>query len=558
MKLRAVLSFGSITVCELFWCAIAGAANVPATPSDYTSKLATLAPGDTLELAAGDYTSGMTLSGMNGAQGQPITIEGPAGGAARFLGNASRNTIDITNSSYITIRNLTLDGQDIVGIDAIKAGGGATDWAHHITIEGCTIERHDGGTTSQQTVGISTKIVAWDWVVRNNLIDGAGTGIYLGNSDGTRAFIGGLIEHNVFRKTLGYNMEIKYQLARESVPGVPTDDRVTIIRHNVFIKSSSLPSPDGVRPNLLVDGFPDSGPGSNDHYEIYGNLFFHNDDDALLQASGRVHVHDNIFVDSLNPALRMIDHDGKTVIEALVYNNTIYDTATGVAFSSAPSGISLVAGNAIFSPAPISGTMTDEHDDVTDAVSTAASYVVQPSKILGQMDFYPIAGSALHGSVVDVSKASYDVDHDRDFNGTLKDFTYRGAYQGEGTNPGWPLSDGFKPETGSGGTAGAAATGGAAGTPASGGAAGATGGNAGTTAGGTSGSSGTTAISGGSSGSGSGSAGTSNGAASGDDSGCGCRTRRSGANPIALLAIALFVGLSRRVRTVARAARSTG
>src|SRR5690606_30552814 len=114
-------------------------------------------------------------------------------------------------------------GQGIGGIDAIKAGGAATNYAHHITIEGCTITNHDGGETNQQIVGISTKIVTWDWVIRKNVIDGAGTGLYLGNSDGTRAFIGGLIEGNLFRKTLGYNAQIKYQLHRQQadVPEVP-------------------------------------------------------------------------------------------------------------------------------------------------------------------------------------------------------------------------------------------------------------------------------------------------------------------------------------------------
>ena len=45
---------------------------------------------------------------------------------------------------------------------------------------------------------------------------------------------------------------------------------------------------------------------------------------------------------------------------------------------------------------------------------------------------------------MDLSSVSTDVGYDLDFNGTKKDFTYRGAYSGEGTNPGWPLGDGSK------------------------------------------------------------------------------------------------------------------
>lgn len=518
----------------------ARAADVPADPSTYQGLVATLSPGDTLKLAAGDYSEGLNLFDLSGDAQNPIVISGPASGApAVFLGKSGKNTIDIRDASYLVIENLTLDGQDIAGIDAIKAGGPASSFAHHITIQNCTITGHDGGGTSQQTVGISTKIVAWDWIVRGNVIDGAGTGAYFGNSDGTRAFIGGLIEGNLFRDTLGYNMQIKHQLDRgqADVPSVPTDPRVTVIRHNVFLKSNN-PSPDGARPNVLVDGPPDSGPGSQDQVEIYGNLFVHNDDDALFQGNGRLHIHDNVFVDSLNPAVRLTNHSGKSVIDAFVYDNTIYDTATGIAFSSAPSGQSLVAGNAIFSPTPLSGTMPNQADNVTDSVANAGNYVVMPSKLLGTMDFYPKSGSALSGSTVDLSAVSGDQDYDRDFNGTQKTFAYRGAYEGEGTNPGWPLSDAKKPLDGSssGGSGGGAGTGGGAsgGAPAGGGSGGGAAGSG--AAGGAAGNAGAAGKS---------------PSGGGDDGGCGCRAvPRSNAEGLWAAALALLWALrQRRKRT---------
>ena len=84
----------------------------------------------------------------------------------------------------------------------------------------------------------------------------------------------------LIQDTTGYNMEIKFQLPRPSVPGMPKGPSSTIIRNNVFIKGDQ-PSPDGDRPNVLVGGFPDSGPGSNDLYEIYGNFFDHNPRQSL-------------------------------------------------------------------------------------------------------------------------------------------------------------------------------------------------------------------------------------------------------------------------------------
>jgi hypothetical protein len=126
------------------------AGDVPADPSNYRARFATLAPGDTLKLAGGDYENGLRIDGVHGLAGAPITIEGPSSGPpARFLGRAAANTIDLENASYVTIRNLYLDGLGIQGIDAIKAGGAASSFTHHITVEGCTITRHDGGKTNQ-------------------------------------------------------------------------------------------------------------------------------------------------------------------------------------------------------------------------------------------------------------------------------------------------------------------------------------------------------------------------------------------------------------------------
>ena len=437
-----------------------------------------------------------------------------------FVGRSCCNTIDIRDASYITLRNIVFDG-DGVAVDAIKAGGNDSNWSHHITVEGCTITNHSVGDTNQQIVGISTKIVSWDWVVRGNVIDGAGTGIYFGNSDGSAAFIGGLIEGNLFADTLGYNMQVKQQSAREQVPGVPTEQRSTVIRHNVFIKSNN-PNPSGARPNLLVSGFPASGAGSDDYYEIYGNFFYHNDGDSLLQVSGRVHIHDNVFADSLNPAIALREHPtGWPLVDAYVYNNTIYDTATGISLQDTPSGTEFVVGNAIFSDNPgVAG------DNITDSVANAGNYVNNPSLTLGAMDFYPVSGSALGGASLDLTPVSSDIDYDRDFNGDEKDFSYHGAYSGEGDNPGWALDASLKgiPEGGSGGgpSGPAGAGGGGAGGGGPAGAGGGTNGAGGSSASDDDGSSGSTS-----------------------DEGCSC-TVTGGPSTRGWLAILLALGLLRR------------
>jgi len=65
-------------------------------------------------------------------------------------------------------------------------------------------------------------------------------------------------------------------------------------------------------PIFCVGGFPSTGPGSSDLYEIYGNFFLHNPRESLLHASGRVTIHDNVFADCPSAeyaAITLRDHD---------------------------------------------------------------------------------------------------------------------------------------------------------------------------------------------------------------------------------------------------------
>jgi hypothetical protein len=377
------------------------------------------------------------ISGRNGDPTQWITITGPESGAAAVIQadlGPCCNTVEITNSSYVALRNLTIDGRNVDGAFGVSAKGGTGNLVHHITIEGCTFLRHD---TGQQNVAISTKTPTWGWVIRGNRVVGAGTGLYLGNSDGSCPFVGGLIERNLVQDTIGYNMQIKWQQPRPTVAGMPTTPTTTIIRHNVFIKTDRA-SPDGDRPNVLVGGFPDTGPGADDRYEIYGNFFFHNPRETLLQASGRVTIHDNIFVDVVGTAILLQNHDLPLKL-AHVYNNTIYAAGTGINFGSAASQGDAVVGNLVFAATPTAGSITSSSGNLVDVVANAGSYVTAPSLLLGQMDFFPLAGQC-QGAALDLSPFVADADYDRDFNATSKGgLTFRGAYAGEGANPGWHL-----------------------------------------------------------------------------------------------------------------------
>lgn len=529
----------------LFGALPAMAADITAGPTDYQAKVNALTPGDTLHLEAGEYRL-LSLSGLNGTETAPITITGPETGVAQFHADPGGccNTVEIKNTSWLVLRRVTVNGDGKDGLFGVSAKSGVV---HHITIEECIFLNHDNG---QQTVAISTKVPTWGWVIRRNQIIKAGTGLYLGNSNGQAAFVGGLIEGNFVTDTVGYNMEIKYQKPRPTDAGLPTTPQRTIIRNNVFMKSDR-PSPDGDRPNILVGGFPESGAGVDDRYEIYGNFFFHNPRESLIQASGRVSIYSNVFVDVAGTAILLRNHD-LPLKQAYVYGNTIYGAGTGISVGSAASQGSIVAGNLVFANTPITGTITDQRDNITDTTANAAQYVKQPSLTLGSMDFYPLAGKAV-GSAVDVTSMAGDTDVGLDFNGDARGgFTIRGAYAGEGNNPGWPLAAG--PKTGGGtsqpdgGVVGAGGGSGGGGESAAGGGEGA-GGGAGTGGGAGVGGGGEVAAGGGdASASDAGViADGGDGATVGDDDGtatgdCGCT---SGAG-LALAAVALVLARRRR------------
>ncbi len=401
-------------------------------PTNYQQLLANLQPGDTLMLAAGTYDNaaspGLPVFGLHGTAAKPIVISGPASGPrAVLLGRSTHNTVRIADSSYVTIRNLEIDGRDLGG-DGVKAQG----TAHHITLENLLIH---GVGDDQQTVGISTNGgTTWGWIIRRNTIIGAGTGMYLGSSDGGFPFIAGLIEHNLLRDTIGYNIEIKHQNTRPALAGMPTGNSSTVIRHNVLSKSTNSSSGALARPNLLVGHFPPSGTGADDLYEIYGNFFYQNPSEALFQGEGNIALHHNLLVNDFGDAINIQPHNDIPKM-VRVFHNTIVAAATGIRVTGGSSAFTqIVIGNAVFAATPISAA--DQRQNITDTYANAVNYLVNPFAAVGQLDLFPRRG-VLGGSSIDVSVFNTLQDWDRDFNGAAQDEVRRGAYSGEGTNPGW-------------------------------------------------------------------------------------------------------------------------
>ena len=413
---------------------------INATPSDYRSKIAGLIPGDRLLLAAGTYTQGLPLWGKNGQAGQCIVVEGPSSGSpALFTGVSGANVISLKDSSYIALRNLSVNGQGSTGIDAVKAEATSVS-VHHILIDGLTITNFN---SNQQIVGISTKCPAWNWVVRRTTITNAGTGMYFGDSSGGYEFSNSLVEHNLVHTTLGYNAQFKHQLSRSTAVGAPSSGTV-IIRHNVFSKETgSSTGVNDVRPNLLVGHWPLAGAGSTDTYQIYGNLFYLNPTDALFQGEGNIALHDNLFVSRTGTAVRIRPHnDVPKKID--VFNNTVVATSNGIYITGADTNYTQrVVGNAVFAGTPFTGGQ--QSNNFPGTYAQASTYLNNPTAALGAgLNLYPKTGQ-LQGTAIDYSPFTGFVDYDRDFNSRSRVPTYRGAYSGDGVNPGWTLALAIKP-----------------------------------------------------------------------------------------------------------------
>jgi len=222
-------------VSAVWLCLLAGTAaatDYRANAQDYLDYVRRLQPGDRLLLEAGDYRQGLPLRHLSGEANRPIVIEAalPAE-PPRFLARPGANTISLVDVRHLVLRHLELDGRN-QPVDAVKAEGHSR-YADFITLDRLYIHDH---AASQQNVGISTKCPAFGWVIRGNRIERVGTGMYLGDADGSDPFVGGVIEANRVSHTLGYNLQIKHQAGR---PAGHADHYDTVIRYNVFSKQDA-------------------------------------------------------------------------------------------------------------------------------------------------------------------------------------------------------------------------------------------------------------------------------------------------------------------------------
>jgi len=100
----------------------------------------------------------------------------------------------------------------------------------------------------------------------------------------------------------------------------------------------------------------------------------------------------------------------------------------------------------VFAAEPIRAA--DQTDNITDAFQSASDYLTNPdgSPEAGTLDLFPKSGKLI-GASIDTSSFNTFLEWNRDFNGTPRTGIFRGAYAGEGENPGWLPKLEIKPAT---------------------------------------------------------------------------------------------------------------
>lgn len=134
-----------------------------------------------------------------------------------------------------------------------------------------------------------------------------------------------------------------------------------------------------------------------------------------------------------------------------VFYNTVVATGSGIKVrirDDRQTGFQRVAGNAVFAGIPLAGGIQEAN--VVDSFEAVSRYLARPFAPLGELDLYPKPGK-MQGEPIPAAVLNAFPEWNRDFNGRLRHANLRGAYGGEGVNPGWRLAAAPKPHDPSGG-----------------------------------------------------------------------------------------------------------
>jgi hypothetical protein len=126
-----------------------------------------------------------------------------------------------------------------------------------------------------------------------------------------------------------------------------------------------------------------------------------------------------------------------------VFGNTVVARDSGIRVSGgASTSTQRVFGNAVFAATAISAS--DQSNNTTDSYANAANHLIDPRGTIGALDVFPKTGM-LSSTAWNTTELSGFTDAAVDFNGATRNWSRRGAYSSDGSNPGWRLALERKP-----------------------------------------------------------------------------------------------------------------
>jgi len=403
----------------------------------------TLQPGDTLILHGGVYSQSCRrlVTGRNGTAIQPIVIMAAPGELPILTrpGNASHsypeNNIEIENSSYLIIRGLHFQGGDI-GVRFMGTN-------HHITFEESEIYE-TGANALALNSGNSDFMTIRKNHIHHTGLDTSGStvgeGMYLGCNDNACRVSNSLIEgnyiHHLRATNSGGNDGIEVKVGSYG----------NMVRDNV-IHDTTL----GTQyPCIFVYG---GGAAVN---TVEGNAMW-NCGEAIYAVADAI-VRNNIIIGSGSGISSYPHAQVAQMKNLMIINNTIYGSSECLLLRWSGVANAVLANNAVYCP----GTTAVDASGLTSTQVIALSNYVEGGISGASLDgvsfvnggsantafaspvnsnFWPAAGSVLR------DRANFTYSPAVDFNnGPRTNPTDIGAYDANGqlTNPGWRIQEGFK------------------------------------------------------------------------------------------------------------------
>ncbi len=295
-----------------------------------STQLASLVPGDRLLISKGVWSSGPRLElSLQGTAQAPIRIEGEAG-TRITRPDQLQNTVNIGSegASYLLLRNLEITGGDI---------GLRIHRAHEIWIDRCRIHH-----TGQNAIAVNTHPTERIHFTRNQVSHtrGTGEGFYLGGNRGEALFHTGVVAQNYVHHTAGLQGD-GIELKQGSYANLIAENVVHDTRY----------------PAILVYGTAGRPPNRIERNVCWAS------GDYVLQVQGEARVANNLAVGG-RAALKVGDHQGKTVALDLIHNTLVNEGPSAEFFqASGRPGLHILS-NAFYSGASTSLTFYGGDDGV--------------------------------------------------------------------------------------------------------------------------------------------------------------------------------------------------